>query len=75
MADLTLSEIEDARRNPRPGDEWRRGKELRVVREITAKCLAMGRFCGEQCVMPVYPWISQFREWTRNATLVRRGDA
>ncbi len=65
MPDFTEAEIRDAIKNPRPGDVWQTDgcAQWRVDETYPGGVVLHGR--------SVYG--PHFREWTSNATLLRRG--
>lgn len=75
MPNFTQAEIDDARRNPRPGDVWTRGNLRRCISSMYTGGPFICQRSSTGKVDWVGPSVKQFEEWTLNATLVRRGHA
>lgn len=74
MPDFTPAEIQDAIANPRPGDVWEKdGSERKLISTGFQGLQFTYVFCRGSRQRKLRCWIRSWREWTRNATLVRRG--
>lgn len=72
MAETTDADRADAIADPRAGDVWRTGRRLRhvyMIRPGLVTIVTPKRMFGVS--LPLQSW----RDFTRHATLVRRGDA
>ena len=74
MPDFTPAEIQDARENPKPGDVWIFGDDKRQIGYIGPRGrVSYKAFWNEEWLWTTSLSRKQFRDWTRNATLLRRG--
>ena len=78
MPDFTPAEIDDARRNPRAGDRWEKaGSSREVTRFMTAfpPDIQYTQTVRGRVYKANYVYLAHWGRWTRNATLLKRGDA
>lgn len=78
MPDFTQAETEDARNNPRPGDVWDMcpdGAWKREVGQVDIEGVWFDSSIGREWLTNMCDTRDEWAKNTRNATLVRRGDA
>ena len=77
MPDFTLSEIEDARRNPRAGDEWDDPYFGQVYVQVRRPKMVLVSFVPHIEELRQCHWfrLTTFMRDVEDATLVRRSDA
>lgn len=73
MPDFTPEQTEDARRNPKAGDVWR--KAAYNTREIVDVAHGSVRLKSSYIGRTYWDTTRAHFRWTRNAKLIRRGDA
>ena len=74
MPDFTPEQVQDARENPRVGDEWRKGTYMVEVLGVNPRWIDLMIGDGDMSDLAAIA-TGDFAGWIADATLVRRGNA